>query len=102
MGFKGTFSFRSSYDDAPNPFLRLDGYGHVGQPLNPTEAKAVIALCDQAPFDKGERTLIDTSVRDTWEMDASKVRSILNDVTPYLNDPMLHRFNLIIRLGRPS
>ncbi|KAF7292539.1 Protein kinase domain-containing protein [Mycena kentingensis (nom. inval.)] len=52
LGFKGNFA---SFADAPNPYLTLDGAG-------------------LAPFGKGERTIVDKDVRDTWEMDASNVQ----------------------------
>lgn len=71
--FTGSFAFSRSYSDAPNPTLRLDGLGTVGVPLSAREAIHVIGGCRQAPFGKGERTIVDKEVRDTWEMDAAKV-----------------------------
>ncbi|KAJ8072944.1 hypothetical protein PM082_019807 [Marasmius tenuissimus] len=72
--FQGTFAFTKTYDDAPNPILCLEGLGTVGLPLSEREAKVVIEKSIQAPFGKGERTIVDTEVRDTWEMDASQVQ----------------------------
>ncbi|KAK1228340.1 hypothetical protein PQX77_008593 [Marasmius sp. AFHP31] len=72
--FQGSFAFTKTYDDAPNPILCLKGLGTVGLPLSEREAKAVIEKSIQAPFGKGERTIVDTEVRDTWEVDASKVQ----------------------------
>ncbi|EJD55222.1 hypothetical protein AURDEDRAFT_109633 [Auricularia subglabra TFB-10046 SS5] len=69
----GSFAFRRTYTDAPNPTLSLAGLGRVGLPLGEKQARDVIAYCDQAPFGMGERTVVDKDVRDTWEMDASKV-----------------------------
>jgi len=73
LDFKGSFAFHKAYIDAPNPILRLDAIGYIGLPLNQREAKVVISHCIQAPFGKGERTVVDKSVRDTWEIDASQV-----------------------------
>ena len=73
LDFKGSFSFNRAYPTAPNPTLNIDGLGHLGIPLNDQTAQMLISHCQQAPFGKGERTLVDTSVRDTWEIDASKV-----------------------------
>ncbi|KAJ7699978.1 hypothetical protein B0H17DRAFT_1253475, partial [Mycena rosella] len=73
LHFQGTFYFRKTYADFPNPILRLGSLGHIGLPLSSREAKHVIAQCVQAPFGKGERTLVDINVRDTWEMDASQI-----------------------------
>lgn len=73
--FKSSGSFSSShfFENAPNPVLNLDGVGIVGLPLSESAAKQVISGCRQAPFGKGKRTVIDKKVRDTWEMDATKV-----------------------------
>lgn len=73
VAFKGTFSFHKTYTDAPNPGLCLSDLGIVGLPLSIRDAEAVKSRCTQAPFGKGERTLIDKTVRDTWQMDASEV-----------------------------
>lgn len=51
----------------------VDGFGVLGLPLNAAEAKRLISVCEQAPFGMGERTVVDRSVRDTWEVDAAKV-----------------------------
>lgn len=76
-GFNGAFSFSKTYQDAPNPGLRLADLGTVGLPLSTREAEAVKMRCALAPFGKGERTLVDKTVRDTWEMDAPEVCLIL-------------------------
>jgi hypothetical protein len=76
LEFQGSFYFHKTYAEFPNPILRLGSLGHIGLPLSCREAKHVIAHCVQAPFGKGERTLVDKSVRDTWEMDASQVSKL--------------------------
>ena len=70
--FGGSFAFSNTYD-APNPALTLETVGIVGLPLGTQAADAIKAASRQAPFGMGERTVVDTSVRDTWEMDASMV-----------------------------
>ncbi|KZV92506.1 hypothetical protein EXIGLDRAFT_614267 [Exidia glandulosa HHB12029] len=70
---QGTFYFSRTYEDAPNPVLRLADLGTVGLPLSSREAAAVIERCTQAPFGKGERTVVDKDVRDTWELDGKQV-----------------------------
>ncbi|KAK7036717.1 hypothetical protein VNI00_011382 [Paramarasmius palmivorus] len=74
LDFQGNIAFSQAYDDAPNPTLCLDGMGTVGLPLSTREARAVIENCIQAPFGMGERTVVDKEVRDTWELDSSKVQ----------------------------
>lgn len=73
--FSGSFSYSSSYPSAPNPCITIDDFGPLGLPLNPREAKHLINVCTQAPFGKNERTIVDKSVRDTWELDPTKVRT---------------------------
>ncbi|KAJ7623336.1 hypothetical protein FB45DRAFT_925321 [Roridomyces roridus] len=64
LDFQGEFAFHKTLQDL----------GIVGLPLSPAVAQQVIAKCVQAPFGKGERTVVDKDVRDTWEMDALKVQ----------------------------
>lgn len=73
VDFGGSFSFHEKVSDAPNPFLTLKSLGTIGLPLSVREAVAVKANCQQAPFGMGERTVVDKTVRDTWEMNASEV-----------------------------
>lgn len=70
---QGTYAFHQTYPDAPNPGLQVADLGVLGLPLNPREAEALKSRCKLAPFGKGERTIIDRNVRDTWEVDASMV-----------------------------
>ena len=72
--FKGSFSYHMTHDSAPNPCMHIDGFGPLGLPLSPHEAKRLIGLCIQAPFGKNERTIVDKEVRDTWELSPDKVR----------------------------
>ena len=62
--------------DAPNPGMRVDGpVGTVlGLPLDSVSAERPKTCCTLAPFGKGTRTVVDRTVRDTWEVDASQVR----------------------------
>jgi len=71
----GSYYHSKSHTSAPNPTMKLEGVGIVGLPLSEDAAKLLISKCKPAPFGKGERTIVDKKVRDTWEMDASKVRN---------------------------
>ena len=46
--------------------------GPVGLPLTAKQAKEIIKHCDQAPYGKGEKTLVDTSVRRVWRMEPGR------------------------------
>ena len=54
----------------PLPALKINGVdGVVRLPASDAQAKAIIAVCSQAPYGRGEETIVDTSVRNTWQLD---------------------------------
>jgi predicted 2-oxoglutarate/Fe(II)-dependent dioxygenase YbiX len=50
------------------PGLEINDLGPIALPLTAAQAKEIKAHCDQAPYGKGERTLVDTKVRRVWHM----------------------------------
>jgi hypothetical protein len=50
------------------PGLEVKGVGPVGLPLTAGQARELIAQCVQAPYGKGEQTLVDTNVRRVWRL----------------------------------
>ena len=48
--------------------LFLPGVGRIGLPLSHHQAKDIIGTCHPAPFGKGSQTIVDESVRKTWEL----------------------------------
>ena len=55
------------------PALKINGVeGYVGVPVCEFQAKAIIAVCAQAPFGRGQETIVDTTVRNTWELEPSQ------------------------------
>jgi hypothetical protein len=54
------------------PGLEIDGLGPIGLPLTAKQAKELIKHCHQAPYGKGEKTVIDTSVRHVWRMEPDR------------------------------
>ena len=72
--FTGKFSFHRTYADAPNPSMRVTGLGTIGLPLDANAAERLKSHCQPAPFGKGTQTVVDRTVRDTWEVDASQAR----------------------------
>jgi hypothetical protein len=63
-----------SFGDRPVtlPGMDVDGIGSIGLPLGKAQAKELIQLCQQAPYGKGTKTLVDTDVRRVWELDPTK------------------------------
>lgn len=56
------------------PSLEVEGVGSIALPLLPVQAEQLVAVAEQAPYGRGEETLVDTTVRRTWQIDAAKIR----------------------------
>lgn len=77
--YHGNFYFAKKLEDMrynwPDaPIISVKGLGEIKLPLTTkTQADRIIQFARQAPFGKGEETIVDTKVGDTWEIDGSKV-----------------------------
>ncbi|GFH36552.1 2OG-Fe(II) oxygenase [Streptomyces pacificus] len=69
---KGDFSTRTELP-AHDLRIEVDGVGELPLPLRAPVAKKLIAQARQARFGRGEETLSDTSVRDTWEITPDRI-----------------------------
>ena len=58
----------------PMPRVVVDGVGELSFPVPRDQLEALIGAAERAPYGKGTRTLVDTSVRDCWQIDARSVR----------------------------
>jgi hypothetical protein len=72
--FSGTFALSTIFQGCPNPGLDVDRVGRVPLPLTEQTAKLIASVGDQAPCGHGTETILDTTVRDTIQIDASNVR----------------------------
>ena len=59
--------------------LEVEGFGHVRFPVPPAKARKLLGLGRPARFGRGEQTLTDPDVRDTWEIPERLVRAEWND-----------------------
>src|SRR6266568_2717973 len=59
--------------------LEVEGFGHVKFPVTPAKARKLLGLGQPARFGRGEETLSDPDVRDTWEVPKHLVRAEWND-----------------------
>ena len=66
---------------APADSLNLDveGFGPVRLPVTPAKARKLLGLGQPARFGRGEETLTDPEVRDTWEIPRHLVRAGWDD-----------------------
>ena len=57
----------------PLPALKINNVeGIVGLPVCEYEAKKIKAVCSQAPYGRGQETVVDTTVRNTWQLEPSQ------------------------------
>lgn len=83
--FKGKIALSETFKTTPVPALHVDGIGLVGSPLSERDAKLIEATATQAPFRKGTKTVVDASVKDTFEINPDKF-SLKNPAwTEFLN-----------------
>ena len=68
----GKFALSETFAPTPLPGLRIEGIGTIGFPLSERDAKLIEAAATQAPFGKGTETIVDTTVRDTFEINPDK------------------------------
>ena len=69
----GDFFVQGSLD-APIPRIEIDGVGVLSFPVPASQIEAVIKRAHRAPYGRGEQTIVDTSVRNAWQLDAASVR----------------------------
>jgi predicted 2-oxoglutarate/Fe(II)-dependent dioxygenase YbiX len=58
--------------------LEVEGFGHVRFPVTPAKARKLLGLGQPARFGRGEETVTDPEVRDTWEIPRHLVRAEWN------------------------
>jgi len=54
--------------------ITVEPVGNIRLPVSKTRARALIRHARQAPFGLGENTLLDTSIRNVWEIAKSRVK----------------------------
>lgn len=69
----GDFACVTRYPRHINPGLEVAG-SLIPLPLVSRDADTVKSKCEQAPFGRGDDTVVDVSVRKTWQLDASLFR----------------------------
>ena len=58
----------------PMPTIEVADLGLLSFPVPESQVRALIDVAERAPYGKGAQTLVDTSVRNCWQIDASKLR----------------------------
>jgi hypothetical protein len=70
----GSFASFGNIKALIDPRVCVDGLGHIKFPLTEESAQSLIKTCHRSPFGNGEKTIIDTSVRRTWELNNDQFR----------------------------
>ena len=78
FNFKGKFAFASKLPNAPNPGLQISPLGVIGLPLSERDAQSIKAIASQAPFGRGDKLVVDTNVRHTWEIEPANTITFAN------------------------
>ncbi|KAF5599829.1 2OG-Fe(II) oxygenase superfamily [Fusarium pseudoanthophilum] len=68
----GSFAFSAPVARTSDISVSVNGVGNIPLPLGESQAQQIIAQARQAPYGKGSDTLVDTAVRNTWELDPSQ------------------------------
>jgi|GEM_PF-977168 len=58
--------------DSVLPGLSIDEIGDIGVPVSAADCKRIVKLAAQAPFGRGEETVVDTSVRKVWQLEPNQ------------------------------
>ncbi|MCJ1391367.1 hypothetical protein MMC18_004230 [Xylographa bjoerkii] len=69
----GSFATSGRFEKFVLPGIVVEEIGVIRLPLSTQDAQSLIQVSRQAPFGKGNQTLVDETVRKTWEIDGSKV-----------------------------
>ena len=72
----GSFATFGIMDSFVHPGISVDPIGTVRMPLSEEDAQSLILASHKAPFGKGIETVIDESVRKTWQIDAGRVQCL--------------------------
>ncbi|KAI3391104.1 hypothetical protein diail_7955 [Diaporthe ilicicola] len=94
----GDFACMTRYSTHINPGLEVAG-SLIPLPLVDRDASTIKSKCEKAPFGRGDNTVVDESVRRTWQLDASLFRCS-NPAWPAFLDTVLRE--AVQKLGMPE
>ena len=70
----GSFATLGTIDEFVLPGISVEHVACARMPLSSEDAQSLVCASRQAPFGRGGETIVDTSVRNTWELPGSAVR----------------------------
>lgn len=60
--------------EIPMPRIEVEGVGTLSFPIPHSQIEAMVQHATQAPYGRGEETIVDTSVRNVWQIAPSAVK----------------------------
>ena len=66
--------FVRSVQETPMPRVEVEGVGVLSFPLQDIQVLEMIKHAERAPYGRGGETILDTSVRNTWQFSPANVR----------------------------
>ena len=58
----------------PMPTVNVESVGLLSLPVPDFQVRSLTEVAERAPYGKGTETVVDTSVRDCWQIDAARLR----------------------------
>jgi hypothetical protein len=55
-----------------NPCISISGLGTIGLPLSERDARLIMSVSHQAPYEKSREPIVDAAVKQIWEMNADQ------------------------------
>ncbi|KAA1116045.1 hypothetical protein PGTUg99_033579 [Puccinia graminis f. sp. tritici] len=82
----GTFAAWEALPTTPPAGLHVDGVGQISLPLDEGQIRRLIQKSHQAPYGRRSETLVDLSVRNTWEINGDQLLFLNPSWQSYLLD----------------
>lgn len=65
--------YASGTREIPMPKVEIDGVGIISFPMSEDQIEKIIQQATRAPYGKGKETIVDTTVRKTWQLPPEQV-----------------------------
>lgn len=66
--------FISGLEEVPMPRIEVEGVGTLSFPVPEAQIGALVRRAERAPYGRGNETIVDTSVRNVWQIAPGKVK----------------------------
>ena len=66
--------FIPGLEEMPMPRIEVEGVGTLSFPVPDAQIKALVRRAERAPFGRGKETIVDTAVRNVWQIAPGKVK----------------------------